>query len=532
MRSALRQSLAPLAVTAVAATAVVFLWQGLRYDHETKVAQVAAAASYAARSELARKLIEQFSAFRDLARLWAASEREPRGQRAMASAIPLTLFEGIDVIDWNGQSTPRFLTNGSGIRIDDVSSARRWAALEGLFPTEPPTRAAIVGPQLDADGHAIFSFVVPVRQAGGEAALLGIIDANDALDAFLLDEDPGYAIHVTCCDGVELYSRAAAPPDVPESWIVAGLIQPEPGLLWRVEHRPTSELAADLTPWAMNAVLAVGLAMAFALGAFVYQSRRADERASAARQAEQRVSTLNRDLEHQVALRTQDLNEVLADLSTINLSVSHDLRSPLNAISLLTHQLQLEEHRSDEDRELLGRISTNVKRTASIMDRLFGFSRATSFEYTIETIDMQALAEQVVAEQSAERPTARISVGKLPPAEADSAMVHSLLTNLIGNALKYAGDSADAKVDIGHERVDGEAAYFVRDNGPGFEPALAEELFKPMKRHGQPRKRTDGLGLGLTIAARIAKRHGGRIWAQSQPGAGATFYFTLAPSAS
>lgn len=529
MASVLRQSLAPLMVTTVAAAAVVILWQGLRYDHETKVAQVTAAASYATRSELARQLIVQFTAFRDLSRLLAETEREARGQRAVANAIPLTLFAGVDVIAWNEQGGRRFLTGDSNVEFESLPRAQEWEGLGELFPTEQPIRPTIVGPRLDADGHAIFTFVVPVRQAGRDATLVGVIDANDALEQYLLDEDPGYHIRVTCCDGLELYSRADALPDVPDSWVIDGLIEPEPGLLWRVAHRPTAQLAADLTPWATNAVLGVGLAMAFALGAFVYQSRRADDRARAAREAEQRVTTLNRNLEHEVQRRTQDLNEVLADLNTINLSVSHDLRSPLNAISLLTHQLRLDDERDDNERELLDRVSANVKRTAAIMDRLFGFSRATSFEYTIETVDMQALAEQVVEELAADRPAATLTVGNLPPAEADGTMVHSLLTNLVGNALKYAGDSPEARIEVGHEHIDGESVYFVRDNGPGFDAAVAEELFKPMKRLGGARKKSDGLGLGLTIAARIAKRHGGRIWAEGHAGTGATFYFTLAP---
>jgi signal transduction histidine kinase len=529
MASALRRFLAPLAVTTVAAAAVVILWQALRYDHESKVAQVTAAASYATRSELARQLIVQFTAFRELSRVLAESERERRGQRAMASAIPLTLFAGVDVIAWNEQGGRRFLTDGSNADLEGLPRAEQWAGLGELFPTEQPARAMIVGPKLDPEGHAIFTFVVPVRQGGRDATLLGVIDANDALGSFLLDEDPGFDIRVTCCNGMVLYSRSETPPKVPASWVVDGLIAPEPGILWRVAHRPTAELADDLTPWATNAVLAVGLAMAFALGAFVYQSRRADDRAQAASEAEQRVTTLNRNLEQEVQRRTQDLNEVLADLNTINLSVSHDLRSPLNAISLLTHQLKLDGDRDDDERDLLDRMSATVKRAAAIMDRLFGFSRATSFEYTIEEVDMEALAEQVVEELTSDRPAVEIGVAELPDAQADATMVHSLLTNLVGNALKYAGDADDARVEIGYEHIDSECVYFVRDNGPGFDAEMTGELFKPMKRTAGAKKKADGLGLGLTIAARIAKRHGGRIWAEAAPDAGATFYFTLAP---
>lgn len=529
MASLPRQSLAPLAVTLVAAAAVIGLWQGLRIDHRTKVAQVTEAVSYATRSELARQVIEQFRAFRDLARLWSESRARPTGQRTPPSAVPPTLFEGIDIAAWTADGRPRYLTEGSSLALENRPSPEDRTGLGELFPTEPPVEPAILGPAFDADGHTMFSFVVPVRLNDVETMLIGVIDANDALDTLLLDEDPGYDIRVTCCDGLALHERNAEPPEGPEDWIVGGWIEPEPGLLWHVEHRPTPELAADLTPWAMNAVLVVGLAMAFALGAFVYQSRRADDRALAARAAEQRVTELNRNLEHEVERRTEDLNEVLSDLNTINLSVSHDLRSPLNAISLITDQLKLKSKPESKHRELLERISANVRRTASIMDRLFGFSRATSFEYTIARIDMRAMAEQVAEELAADDGDAKISVGALPPAEADPTMVQSLLTNLVGNALKHAGGRTDAEIEIGHEQRGGESIYFVRDNGPGFDPGLADELFKPMKRFGEAKKKSDGLGLGLTIVARIARRHGGRVWAAAEPGVGATFFFTLAP---
>lgn len=526
MSPALRQSLPPIAVATVAATAVIFLWQGLRYDHETKVAQVTEAASYATRSALARQLIEQFGAFRDLADFWAANEGGQTGQATAANAIPLTLFEGVDVLTWDEQG-PHFVSEDADLEVENLSDARQWSSLGKLFPVQRPTRPTIIGPEIDSDGHAIYSFLVPARR---EATLIGVIDANDALETFLLDEAPGYDIHVRCCDGLTLYRRSTETFDPPDRWIVDGWISPEPGLLWNVEHRPTPDLATGLTPWATDAVLIVGLAMAFALGAFVHQSQRADNRARAASEAEQHVTTLNRNLEHEVERRTQDLNEVLADLNTINLSVSHDLRSPLNAISLLSHQLRLQRDRSPEDQALLERIEANVKRSGAIMDRLFGFSRATSFEYTIEPVDMQALADQVAEELGSDHPSAEISIGMLPPTEADGTMVHSLLTNLVANALKYACDQPSIRIEIGHEFRDGESVYFVRDNGPGFEPALTGQLFKPLKRPSEGGKK-GGLGLGLTIAARIAKRHGGRIWAESKPGEGATVKFTLAPRA-
>jgi hypothetical protein len=110
-------------------------------------------------------------------------------------------------------------------------------------------------------------------------------------------------------------------------------------------------------------------------------------------------------------------------------------------------------------------------------------------------------------------------------------MVHVLLTNLIDNAVKFARDVPVPAIRIDHTTENGAIVYFVADNGPGFETGASDEIFQPLKRLDDGRK-TEGLGLGLAIAARIVERHSGRIWASSRPGEGATFYFTLTPSAS
>jgi len=511
---------APLTITAISAMAVVLLWQSLRADQESKVAQVTEAASYATRSELARQLILQFRALRELADFWADSRR---GQQALDSTVPLRLFEGVDLIVWDETGGSRFLNSGSEFAFDREASEGELARLTNLLPENPPTQSRVAGPVFDDEGHAIFTFAMPVYRTGQLATLVGLIDARDALETFLLDEAPGYDIRVRCCGNIELYRRGGSTADFPETWIRSGWIEPEPGMRWNVEHRPSTDLVADLTTWAANAVLLVGLAMSLALGALVYQSRRATDRAAAATEAEHSVRLLNRSLEDQVALRTQDLNEVLADLNTINLSVSHDLRSPLNAISMLAHRLRLQEEQSADSAERFERISANIKRMGDILDRLFGFSRASSFEYSIGDVDMRALSERVAEEQiKSSNLQTQIDIGDLPHADADETMIHILLSNLVENALKHAKGS---RIEIGHEERDGRSVYYVRDSGPGFDASLEEEVFKPMKRLTEGKGA--GLGLGLTIAARIAKRHGGRIWVESETGKGATFYFTL-----
>jgi signal transduction histidine kinase len=271
-------------------------------------------------------------------------------------------------------------------------------------------------------------------------------------------------------------------------------------------------------------VLIIGLATAFLLGGLVYENRRAGERAAAASAAEQRVRRLNRELEERVVARTQELSTAMTDLNTINLSVSHDLRSRLNAISLIAGQLQQAVPDDARNSARYEKISENVARMAGITERLLGYSRTTSFDSELEEVDMRALAEEVVKQQSGAAHA--VSIGQLPPVQADRAIVNILLGNLVGNALKHGQSARRLEIEIGSITLDdGATAYFVRDNGPGLAKDVAERLFRPMTKTEDARD--EGLGLGLAIAARAVERHGGRIWVESEPGQGATFFFTL-----
>ena len=121
---------------------------------------------------------------------------------------------------------------------------------------------------------------------------------------------------------------------------------------------------------------------------------------------------------------------------------------------------------------------------------------------------------------------ATIEVAPLPPAQADAALLRQVWTNLIGNALKYSAKKAEARVDIGAREDAGETVYWVRDNGAGFDMRYAQKLFGVFQRLHRADE-FEGTGVGLAIVQRIVARHGGRVWAEGEPGAGACFYFSL-----
>lgn len=243
-----------------------------------------------------------------------------------------------------------------------------------------------------------------------------------------------------------------------------------------------------------------------------------------------RPGELNRDLERQVAERTRELKRRTTDLETITDSVAHDLRNPLNAISvtaeLLQHQYSHALGRAGA--ESLLRVRAAVGRMADILNRLLGLSFVSHAAFRPKETDMNHLVRDVFEELAAsENPSApTLEVGDLPEVTADPVWVRILMTNLLSNAIKFTREKTDRHVEGSATVEDGAVVYAVRDNGVGFDPAAHERVFEAFERL-ETDGDIDGLGLGLAVAARVVARHGGRISADAERGEGATFYFPL-----
>jgi signal transduction histidine kinase len=241
----------------------------------------------------------------------------------------------------------------------------------------------------------------------------------------------------------------------------------------------------------------------------------------------ERVKAHAAELESRVLERTAELEAVNKELASFSYSVSHDLRAPLRAVDGYARMLE-EDYAArldDEGRRLLGVIRGSANRMGLLIDDLLNFSRLGRQPLVRQSVDVAALVREVVGEVRGNSP-ASVEIGDLPPAHADRALLKQVWLNLVGNAFKYSGKQEAPRVQIGGEVEGEEHIYWVRDNGAGFDMRYAEKLFGVFQRlHSQ--EEFPGTGVGLAIVQRVVARHGGRVWAESKPGEGACFHFTV-----
>jgi len=234
-------------------------------------------------------------------------------------------------------------------------------------------------------------------------------------------------------------------------------------------------------------------------------------------------------LEHRVAVRTEQLEATNKELESFSYSVSHDLRSPLRAISGYARMLEEDHgaHLDDDAKRCLAVVRREAGRMAELIDDLLAFSRLGREHFKSAAIDMMALVQEVAAELRATAgPAARIEVESLPPASGDRATLRQVWVNLIANAIKYSAKCEQPRVRISGEKLQGETVYRIEDNGAGFDMRYYNKLFGVFQRLHSAEE-FPGTGIGLAIVQRVVVRHRGRVWAQGEPGRGAVFYFSL-----
>ena len=217
-------------------------------------------------------------------------------------------------------------------------------------------------------------------------------------------------------------------------------------------------------------------------------------------------------------------------LEAFSAMVSHDLRSPLNIVAGYTSLLQ-EDYASvldAEAKEFLARINKSAYAMSKLIDDLLQFSRSAKMEVRTESVDLSEMVRNVAKELSEHdkerKADFNIEDGLVTLADPD--LMRVVINNLLGNAWKYSGKVDHPAIAFGKIVSERETAYFIKDNGAGFDMAKATTMFTPFQRFHTNREFA-GTGIGLATVRRIIERHGGRIWAESEPGTGATFFFSI-----
>lgn len=247
------------------------------------------------------------------------------------------------------------------------------------------------------------------------------------------------------------------------------------------------------------------------------------------------AATLNRLLEQtqkrDVVLRrkTMELESANKELESFAATVSHDLRAPVGSIAGFAQALE-EDYGPQLDetgRECVHWIQHSAKQMSELIEGMLQMARLARTEVHRTEVDLSQIARDIA--ESLQRANPERDVDFVIPqgivANGDERLLHVVLDNLLGNAFKFTSKRPGARIEVGAHTDSGTAAFYVRDNGAGFAPEHAAKMFRPFQRlHSE--KEFSGTGIGLATVHRIVERHGGRIWAEGEPGKGATVYFT------
>jgi PAS domain S-box-containing protein len=251
---------------------------------------------------------------------------------------------------------------------------------------------------------------------------------------------------------------------------------------------------------------------------------------TASRAAQQEVLRLNTELEERVSRRTAQLEAANKELEAFSYSIAHDLRAPLSSIDGFSQMLQQSAGDSlpERCRHYVQRIRAGVRQMGELTDGLLSLANFSRASLRIDDVDIAQLARAALAICREGDPGREVEaeIRDSLPARGDPRLLQQVMNNLVGNAWKFTSRTANARIEVGAEARPEGTVYFVRDNGAGFDMAYASRLFEAFQRMHSAAE-FEGTGIGLAIVHKIVARHDGRIWAEGEPGRGATFYFTL-----
>lgn len=294
------------------------------------------------------------------------------------------------------------------------------------------------------------------------------------------------------------------------------------GAAWlRLQSQPGGYL--DVITYITQLTLANAI---IASAAVYFASKRLDGEDRKRERAEEEIRRLNLSLRRQ----TERLETANKGLEAFSYTVSHDLRAPLRHVNGYVEMLSHGMSGKLEGKNLhyLEVIVESVKRMGALIEDLLHFAKVERAELRTAPVDMEGLVRESIRRVEPEAQGRKVvwDVRKLPQVEADASLLEQVLVNLFSNALKYSRARAECKVEIGFSPEEGGGAFFVRDNGVGFDMAHAEKLFGVFQRMHRDSD-YEGTGIGLANVRSIVQKHGGKVWADALPDRGATFFFSL-----
>jgi len=552
---------APEAIGAIVAAGVVLFWRTLDDGQSAQVRR----ALTGARAAIEREIEVELRALGRALQVVAAGPPNPREVwpeevRLLRRSFPGTI--ALEWIDANLQLRGDTLPEAAPEAIPPPD-AREREACEFARSSEKPVLAPAI--RLET-GDPAARMVAP-RFVGGrlEGFVSAVVRLREFVDALLEGDAPDYAIELAVGD-VAIYRRGDVSSAEFSSWQIEGMLRPPGTSEWSLIIGPSPELVAAVRDPLPEIVLVVGALFALLLSATLRlvrtSAQRSEELADEVdrrRQAEGGLRDLAASLEERVNERTEQLRGANAalnvqnalrqsvqtslarsneDLKRFAAFVSHELRQPLATMDIWARLLESgsEANVDEKGRRQVVKIRSAINRMTRLIDGELALAQLMQQDPTMERVEVAALITDVVSEMRAELDAVggRVEVAELPVLRADPAQLRRVFRNLIENSLKYRRPDLAPVIRIEGEMrpcsADGgasECVIRVHDNGRGFAPGEAEDIFAMFQRgrneHGP------GSGVGLAVCRRIVERHGGSIWGEGRPGEGATFVMVFSP---
>lgn len=494
-------------------------------QHETLVAQ-----AEAVRIEIESRLLSRLEALERMARRWEYVRTLDLARLDFDARLYLKRYPGQQAIEWIDPTyRVRWVAPEQGNEVLAAFELRRGGVRRRLLDRARRRGEITVSETLPLiQGGQGFLACVPLTVDGRDrGALVGVFRVRELFDSFLAVSRSERTYGLRIREQMPLYALGELPRAGDE---VVTLPLQIYDTRWRLEAWP---LPAARPPVRLSEVaMAGGLVMAWLLAVATHLALTAHRHARSSDLANVELAReigVRRQAQEALTARTRELERSNADLEQFAYVASHDLQEPLRMVA---SYLQLIERRyvdrlDDDGREFIGYAVDGANRMRALVNDLLAFSRVGTRGHPFQPCDLGAVIEQVRdnLELTIAETGATLEVGPLPTIPGDATQLTQLLQNLVGNALKFAGEQPPV-ITVGAELADGQWTVSVTDNGIGIDPKHAERVFLIFQRL-HSRTEYDGTGIGLAICKRIVERHGGRIWVAPREGGGSIFRFTL-----